>query len=93
MFSRAVARLNILCEYDLPFVKKGGYKLAWKGPAVEEELVEAKNAIKKLGGESSGVFTANIEDRLLFIAKIKKCAHTPKQYPRQAGMPKKKPLN
>jgi len=92
VFSRAVARMNILCEYDLPFVKEGGYMLAWKGPAVYDELAEAENAIKKLGGEVKGVFTASFEDRQHFIAKIKKVASTPKQYPRQAGMPKKKPL-
>ena len=48
--SRAVARLNVLAEYCLPFVKVGGYFVAWKGKNFREELDEARAAIKILGG-------------------------------------------
>jgi len=44
--SRAVAQLNTLCEYCLPFVKVGGYFISMKGPDIEEELEEARNSIK-----------------------------------------------
>lgn len=90
--SRAVARLNVLLELDLPFVKKGGCLLAWKGPAADEELNEAKNALKVLG--------ASFEDKIVFsfdenehnIICIRQKDEISKKYPRQAGTPKKKPL-
>ncbi len=92
VFSRAVARLNVLCEYDLPFVKKGGYMLAWKGPQVYDEVKESENALKILGGQFEKIYTSNIEDTQHYIAVIKKIKDTPNQYPRQAGILKKKPL-
>ncbi len=92
VFSRAVARMNILSEYDLPFVKKGGVMLAWKGPQLNEELEEAKNALKVLGGQLETVFNAEVMGVEHYIAIIKKIKETPLKYPRQAGIPKKKPL-
>ena len=53
--SRAVARLNVLIEYMLPFVKKGGLCICMKGPNIDRELEEAKNAIKVLGGKIKSV--------------------------------------
>ncbi|MBR6764870.1 MAG: 16S rRNA (guanine(527)-N(7))-methyltransferase RsmG [Clostridia bacterium] len=92
VFSRAVARMNILAEYDLPFVKKGGEMLAWKGPQLNEELDEAQKAVKILGGEVKKVFTSGVEGTEHYIAIIKKIKETPPKYPRQASIPKKKPL-
>lgn len=92
VFSRAVARMNILCEYDLPFVKKGGYMLAWKGPQVYDEINEAENALKILGGTVEKIYTSGMEETEHYIAVIKKIKDTPPKYPRQAGLPKKKPL-
>lgn len=91
-FSRAVARMNILMEYDLPFIKTGGYMLSWKGPQVYEELREAENALKILGGEVEKIHTSGLNDSEHYIAIIKKVKETPNKYPRQAGLPKKKPL-
>jgi 16S rRNA (guanine527-N7)-methyltransferase len=53
--ARAVARLPVLCEYCLPFLKHGGSFVAMKGPDVEEELGNARNAIQLLGCETSEV--------------------------------------
>lgn len=92
VFSRAVARLNVLCEYDLPFVKKEGYMLAWKGPQVYDEVKESENALKILGGEFEKIYTSDMEDTQHYIAVIKKIKDTPQKYPRQAGILKKKPL-
>lgn len=92
--SRAVASLNTLSEYCLPFVKVGGYFIAMKGPEVEGEIESSKSAIMKLGGEIEkkvdiAIPLSDIKHNLLFIKKIKE---TPKAYPRGAGNPKKKPL-
>ena len=91
--SRAVARLPLLCEYTLPFVKKGGCLLALKGPEVTSEIREAQNAIKLLGGaqpivEQSNAFDAQEHNFVL----IKKLKATPSQYPRKAGIPSRSPL-
>lgn len=92
VFSRAVARLNVLLEYDIPFVKTGGYMLAWKGPAFAEETEEAKNALDILGAKVENVYPSDFYDRNHFIVSVKKIKDTPKKYPRQAGLPKKQPL-
>ena len=91
-FSRAVARMNILLEYDLPFVKQGGYMLAWKGPQVYDEVAEAEKALKILGGKLEKIQVSGLKDSEHYIAIIKKIKDTPQKYPRQAGMLKKKPL-
>ncbi len=89
--ARAVARLNTLCEYCMPFVKVGGYFVAYKGDA-EEELIEAKNAIKVLGGELIKVDTFELEGAKRQIIVIKKIKNTPEKYPRGNGKERKKPL-
>ena len=92
VFSRAVARLNILAEYDLPFVKKGGYMLAWKGPQIFDEIKESETALKILGGETPEIHTADMDEKEHYIAVVKKIKDTPQKYPRQAGKPTKSPL-
>lgn len=92
--SRAVAPLNILCEYCLPFVKVGGYFIAMKSINTDDELKQANNAIKILGGvltDSLDILIPNtdIKHRLIIIKKIRQ---TSTKYPRSSGKPKKKPL-
>lgn len=92
--SRAVAALNVLCEYCLPFVKVGGYFIAMKSTNVDDELKQANNAIKILGGTLSKsldvtIPNTDITHRLIII---KKTRQTPTKYPRGSGKPKKKPL-
>ncbi len=74
--SRAVASLNVLSEYCLPFVKVGGYFIAMKGTEVDQEIDEANRAIKILGGsiEKKELITlpnSDIEHSLIIIKKIK----------------------
>jgi len=92
--SRAVAELGVLAEYCLPLVKVGGHFLALKGPLAGEELTKGKKALQILGGEVEKVITLNLplrEDKRNLVL-IKKNKITPKQYPRKAGTPQKKPL-
>jgi 16S rRNA (guanine527-N7)-methyltransferase len=92
--SRAVARLSILSEYCLPFIKKGGLFLAYKGPNALVEVEQGKNALKLLGGQVKEIKTFKLpitgEERNLVV--IEKITNTPSSYPRKAGLPEKKPL-
>ncbi|MGO1580492.1 MAG: 16S rRNA (guanine(527)-N(7))-methyltransferase RsmG [Peptoniphilaceae bacterium] len=91
--SRAVANLSTLLEYDLPFVKIGGYFIAMKGPEYKVELEKADNAIKKLGGELKEVIEVELPmDIKHYLVIIKKISPTDKIYPRAGGKPKSKPL-
>jgi len=92
--ARAVAPMNVLCEYLLPFARVGGSVLALKGPGVEDELSQAENALELLGGEVERVIPLAIpgrdwEHRAVWI---KKRASTPDRYPRRAGQAEKRPL-
>lgn len=92
--ARGVARLNILCEWCMPFVKTGGYFVAMKGEKGREEADEAKNAIKILGGELVDIIDIKVPeyDYLHTLVIIKKVSHTPKLYPRKNSVIKKKAL-
>lgn len=92
--ARAVARMSVLSEYCLPFVKVGGKFLALKGDKGEEELRQARQALKILGGEVERVevFDLPLDAGERSILEIKKSKRTPKKYPRQAGIANKKPL-
>lgn len=92
--ARAVAPLNLLCEYLLPFVQVGGRMMALKGPGLDEEVAAAQNALNLLGGRFLGAEQAVIPGRDWDhrIAWIEKVAPTPEKYPRKAGKPEKKPL-
>ncbi|SNV04043.1 Ribosomal RNA small subunit methyltransferase G [Megamonas hypermegale] len=92
--ARAVARLPIICEYCLPFVKDGGTFIALKGRQYEEEAAQAQKAIKVLGGEISDIMPVKlpeIDDKRAVIY-IKKIKSTPKTYPRKAGTPERNPI-
>ena len=92
--SRAVARLNVLCELCLPFVKVGGVFAAMKGPDCTEELKEAENAIKLLGGRVREVVPYTIPDTDIThsIVIIEKLKPTHPKYPRKWAQIKKQPL-
>ncbi|MBQ8432619.1 MAG: 16S rRNA (guanine(527)-N(7))-methyltransferase RsmG [Clostridia bacterium] len=93
--SRAVARLNVLCELCMPYVRLGGKLVAMKGAKGEEELAEAQNAIRILGGKAvlfsdPLLLEEGSEDRCL--VEVEKISPTPKQYPRAYATILKKPL-
>lgn len=92
--SRAVAPLNVLVEYLLPFVKVGGKCICMKGPKANEELTKIEKSLIKLGGKLDRVYEKNIDgdgERNLII--IKKIKETNTNYPRKAGIPSKKPIS
>ena len=83
--ARAVANLNVLSEYCVPFVKLGGVFVAMKGKDAEAELAESTGALKTLGCEEYKVIhkTLRTEERSFIIAK--KTSQTPPKYPRNSG--------
>ncbi len=92
--ARAVANLTELCEYCIPFIKIGGVFSALKGSGGEQELEEAENAIKILGGKVEKKVNyelPNGDGRTLIV--IRKISETPEKYPRNKGQIKKKPLS
>ena len=91
--SRAVANLPALCEYCLPYVRRGGMFISMKGPDGANEIAAAENAIKLLGGDEPETKELTLPDgsrRTIII--IKKSAHTPSKYPRKKTKISKNPL-
>ena len=91
--SRAVANLPALCEYCMPYVKKGGSFISMKGPDGENELAAAENAVRLLGGKKNRItdLTLPDESRRIIISIIK-TEHTPAKYPRRGQKINKSPL-
>lgn len=92
--SRAVANLRVLVEYMLPFIKLNGLCICMKGPNSKEEIIEAENAIKILGGKIENIDKiilpeSEIERNIIIIRKL---SNTPNKYPRKAGTASKQPL-
>ena len=92
--ARAVARLNVLAEYCLPFVRLQGVFLAMKGGQVAEEVREAARAVRRLGGGAVQTFSFSLPDGAgeRTLCTVKKERSTPPDYPRGPGVPTKKPL-
>ena len=92
--SRAVSRLAALCEYCMPYVRKGGFFVSYKAGQAEEEIKEGKTAISVLGGKLVKLenFQLCHTDMERTLAVIKKVKDTPKKYPRKPGTPAKEPL-
>ena len=92
--SRAVAKLSVLSEYCLPFVKVDGFFCPYKAEEMTEEAKEAVFAIKELGGEllSTEKFVVPTTDLHRSILFIRKNRPTPLRYPRKAGTPEKSPI-
>lgn len=91
--ARAVAKLPVLVEYNMPFVKLGGIFIAMKGKNIKE-LNSSKAVIKRLGGKVEHIEeiilpTSEIKRNIIIIRKI---ASSPKEFPRKAGKPQREPL-
>ena len=92
--SRAVASLDVLLEYMLPFVKVGGYCVCMKGSNIDEELENSKKALTLLNGKIENIIKFELpeSDYGRNIIVVKKTASTPGRYPRKPGTPSKEPL-
>lgn len=92
--SRAVANLTTLSEYLIPLVNIGGEVISMKGQEINEEVSNAKNAIKILGGKIENIdkFYLPDSDIKRNIIIIKKVENTPAKYPRKPGTPAKEPI-
>ena len=90
--ARAVASLNTLCEYCLPFVKVGGMFLAYKSQNIDEELQSSTNALILLGGKLEKILKFDLNGAERNIVVIRKVATTPKKFPRGKNKPRLEPL-
>ena len=92
--ARAVAKLNVLVEWCLPFVEVGGIFLAFKGPDVEEEVRGANMALGFLGGtvNETRMYDLPLDMGGRSIVAVEKTRHSPKGFPRGAGEAARKPL-
>lgn len=90
--SRAVSNLSSLSEFCLPFVKVGGCFIPYKSGKIDEELLNANNAINILGGKVENSISFDIEENERTLLLIRKEKPTAKKYPRKAGTPVKNPL-
>lgn len=90
--SRAVAKLNTLVEYCLPFVKIGGTFIAYKSEKTTDEISESEHAIKTLGGVGLKVKEYSINDMYRTLIFIKKQFLTNPKYPRNQNKPRLQPL-
>ena len=91
--ARAVARMQVLSELTIPFLKVGGKLLALKASNAPEELTDAKNALNLLFSKVEDNISYTLPNgypRYMTIVEKKK--ETPNKYPRKAGMPNKRPL-
>ncbi|MQB85482.1 16S rRNA (guanine(527)-N(7))-methyltransferase RsmG, partial [Lactobacillus reuteri] len=91
--ARAVARMQVLSELTIPFLKVGGQLIALKAAAADQELVDARNALNVLFAKpilNENYKLPNGDGRNITIIDKKK--ETPNKYPRRAGIPNKKPL-
>ncbi len=90
--ARAVSNFQILTELCLPFVRVGGLFIAFKGPKYRDEFEKGGNAIKILGGEVAEIIEYSVNNQARVLILIKKITSTEKQYPRNYGKIKNKPL-
>lgn len=92
--ARAVALLPVLLEYTVPLAKIGGFVVAMKGESAEREVKESKRALFVLKAEAKPVVEIQLPnvEHPHYLVTIEKMTKTPQNYPRQAGIPKKKPI-
>ena len=93
---RAVARLGVVAEYCVPLLRVGGHVVSMKGRLEDEEIGEGERAAAELGARVSGLIRVprlpEIEEKDRTLVILEKVVETPQKYPRNVGVPAKKPL-
>ena len=94
VLARALARLNILVELGIPFLRIRGLFIVQKGQKLKEELEEARKAIEILGGELKGIISLRLpfSRKLRKLIIIEKILETSDRFPRRSGIPQKRPI-
>jgi 16S rRNA (guanine527-N7)-methyltransferase len=94
--ARAVARLSVVAEYCVPLVRVGGCVISMKGRLEDEEVAEGERAAEKLGARFSQLIRVprlpELEKKERCLVILEKVAETPGEYPRNVGVPAKRPL-
>jgi 16S rRNA (guanine527-N7)-methyltransferase len=94
--ARAVARLSVVAEYCVPLLKVGGYVISMKGRPDDDEISEGERAAEKLGARVSTLIRVSslpeLEEKERCLVILEKVEETPGKYPRNVGVPAKKPL-
>ncbi|MDP8950428.1 MAG: 16S rRNA (guanine(527)-N(7))-methyltransferase RsmG [Actinomycetota bacterium] len=94
--ARAVARLSVVAEYCIPLLRVGGYAISMKGRLEDEEILEGERAAEQLGARVSRLIQVprlpEIEKKERCLVILEKVGETPEGYPRNVGVPAKKPL-
>ncbi|MBR5756380.1 MAG: 16S rRNA (guanine(527)-N(7))-methyltransferase RsmG [Firmicutes bacterium] len=90
--SRAVANMATLSEWALPFVKPGGYFVAYKTEDAYDEIAAANKAIESLGGKLRSIEAAVSTDSRHVLVFVEKIVETPKRFPRKPNEAKKNPI-
>jgi 16S rRNA (guanine527-N7)-methyltransferase len=94
--ARAVARLPVVAEYCVPLLRVGGHMISMKGRLEDEELSQGEKAAEELGARVSTLIRVprlpEIEKKERCLVILQKVQETPRKYPRNVGVPTKKPL-
>jgi 16S rRNA (guanine527-N7)-methyltransferase len=90
--AKALAALNVLSEFAVPLLKVGGRLVAYKGPALVEEISEARYALQELGARVHRCHGFQVGAKQTTVCEIEKVRPTAEKYPRRDGVPQKKPL-
>ena len=91
--SRAVAELPVLMEYSIPFVRKDGYFVSYKGKKQQEEVLQSEHALQELTAQFDHLEQYELrKEEMRYLLFIRNCELTNEKYPRKEGKPKKKPL-
>ena len=91
--ARALAPWPVLLEYALPFVRVGGRFVAYQGPQIKEDLEQYKNLESRLGGKIAALHETKLGEAERLFVVIEKIKPTPKNFPRENGLPRKQPLS
>src|SRR5829696_8651024 len=94
--ARAVARLSVVAESCVPLLRVGGHVISMKGRLEDEELSEGERAIEKLGARISTLIRVprlpEMGEKKRCLVILEKVEATPGEYPRNVGVPARKPL-